>query len=68
YERLEDDRGMAAAWYHLAFIYEALGNLDQAVKLMEKVVSIDVKYGLPKLAENRQYLEQWREKMQGAES
>jgi tetratricopeptide (TPR) repeat protein len=64
YERLRDERGMAAAWHHLAFIYEAQGDLDQAVKIMEKVVTIDVKYGLPKLNENRQHLEQWKKRVQ----
>ena len=68
YERLKDERGIASAWYHLAFIHEAQGRLEQSVKLMEKVVVVDRKYSLPKLAENQALLRAWKKKNQEARS
>jgi tetratricopeptide (TPR) repeat protein len=60
--RLGDERLEAAARYHLAFIHAEQGQFAQAVEMMERVVAIDAKYQLPKLEENRGWLNQWREK------
>jgi tetratricopeptide (TPR) repeat protein len=56
-EQLQDELGMAAAWYHLAGLYEKTGNIEEATRLMTRVVSIDERFGLPKLEENRRRLE-----------
>ena len=44
-------------WYVLASCYEAQGQWSQAVQYLQKVVRIDQKYQLPKLAENTQRLQ-----------
>ncbi len=40
----------------LADCYEAMGRLEQAVQLLERVVEMDRKFGLPKLEENTKRL------------
>jgi tetratricopeptide (TPR) repeat protein len=55
--RLKDELRMGGAWYGLASCYEAQGQWSQAVQYLQKVVRIDQKYQLPKLAENTQRLE-----------
>jgi tetratricopeptide (TPR) repeat protein len=47
---------MGGAWYVLASCYEAQGQWSQAVQYLQKVVRVDQKYQLPKLAENTQRL------------
>ena len=54
--RLKDELRMGGAWYVLASCHEAQGQWSQAVQNLKKVVCIDQKYQLPKLAENTQRL------------
>lgn len=60
YQRLDEELGVAASRYHLAFLCRALGREEAAIRCLEQVVAIDEKYGLPKLSENRRILETWR--------
>jgi tetratricopeptide (TPR) repeat protein len=55
--RLKDELRMGGAWYVLASCYEAQGQWSQAVQYLQKVVRVDQKYQLPKLAENTQRLQ-----------
>jgi tetratricopeptide (TPR) repeat protein len=43
---------MGGAWYILANSHETQGQWHQAIQYLQKVVRIDQKYQLPKLAEN----------------
>ncbi len=56
YAQLHDEMGMAATLYHQAALYEQMDDIESAIRCMEQVVSIDQKYALPKLSENRQRL------------
>jgi len=54
--RLKDELRMGGAWYVLANCHEARGEWKKAVHYLQKVVRVDEKYQLPKLAENTQRL------------
>ena len=54
--RLKDELRMGGAWYLLVSCHEARGELGKAVDYLQKVVRVDEKYQLPKLAENTQRL------------
>jgi tetratricopeptide (TPR) repeat protein len=56
--RLNDDLGMAAAWYNLVAVSERAGALDEAIEFLARVVEVDERYRLPKLEENRNRLNQ----------
>ncbi len=51
-ERLRDELRVGGARYVLAQCYEEMGRLQDAADLLEQVVHMDRKYGLPKLEEN----------------
>ena len=55
-ERLGDELRAGGARYVLAQCYEEMGRLREASRLLELVVDMDRKYGLPKLEENAQRL------------
>ena len=55
--RLKDELRMGGAWYVLASCHEARGEWQQAIHYLQKVVHVDEKYQLPKLAENTQRLQ-----------
>ncbi|MCK6501006.1 MAG: tetratricopeptide repeat protein, partial [Nitrospira sp.] len=59
-ERHRDELRAGGARYVLAQCYEDLGQLQTAVNLLEQVVRMDRKYGLPKLEENTRRLETLR--------
>ncbi len=50
--RLKDELRMGGAWYVLASCLEAQGEWEKAIHYLKKVVKVDEKYQLPKLAEN----------------
>ena len=54
---------MAGACYLLAGIREEEGKVAEAAALLERVVTIDRKYQLPKLEENTRRLEALRERI-----
>lgn len=62
-ERLRDELRMGGAWYVLAGCHEALGHDEETAKFLHRVVRIDRKYGLPKLEENTQRLEVFRQRL-----
>ncbi len=47
----------------LADCYEAMGRLEDAAQLLERVVEMDRKYQLPKLEENTKRLQCLRERL-----
>ena len=51
-ERIDDELRVAGAWYVMVHCYEQLNEIEQAADLLERVVRIDRKFGLPKLKEN----------------
>ena len=55
--RLRDELRMGGAWYVLASCHEAQGQWGKTLHYLRKVVQIDEKYQLPKLAENTQRLQ-----------
>jgi tetratricopeptide (TPR) repeat protein len=55
--RLKDELRMGGAWYVLANCHEAQGEWKKAVQYLQKVVQVDEKYQLPKLAENTKRLQ-----------
>jgi tetratricopeptide (TPR) repeat protein len=55
--RLKDELRMGGAWYVLANCHEAQKEWKKAFHYLQKVVRVDEKYQLPKLAENTQRLE-----------
>ena len=55
--RLKDELRMGGAWYVLASCHEARGEWEKAIHYLQKVVRVDEKYQLPKLAENTQRLQ-----------
>jgi hypothetical protein len=55
--RLKDELRMGGAWYVLASCSEARGEWEKAVQYLQKVVKVDEKYQLPKLAENTERLQ-----------
>ena len=62
-ERLRDELRTGGARYLLAQCYEEMGRLQEASDLLELVVSMDRKYGLPKLEENTQRLKRLRARL-----
>ncbi|NJL17541.1 MAG: tetratricopeptide repeat protein, partial [Nitrospira sp.] len=62
-ERLRDELRTGGARYVLAQCYEEMGRLQDALSLLELVVSMDRKYGLPKLEENTRRLEALRARL-----
>lgn len=62
YAQANNDMGCAATLYHQASLYEVLGRLTEAIRCLERVVAIDERYDLPKLAENREWLSRLRRK------
>lgn len=64
-ERLQDELRVAGAWYVMADCAEKQGDLREAVALLTKVVRIDRKYRLPKLAENTGRLESLKASLEG---
>ncbi|HLG23135.1 MAG TPA: hypothetical protein VI382_09990 [Candidatus Manganitrophaceae bacterium] len=65
YAQLKDEMGCAAALYHQAALYEEQGKIEEAALCLKQVAAIDEKYNLPKLAENKAWLERLREKLKG---
>jgi tetratricopeptide (TPR) repeat protein len=64
--RLKDELRMGGAWYVLANCHEARGEWKKAVHYLQKVVRVDEKYQLPKLAENTQRLEALSARLAGS--
>jgi len=62
-QRLGDELRIGGAWYVLAGYYEEIGNLEQAVTHLERVIRVDRKYGLPKLEENIQRMNALRDRL-----
>jgi hypothetical protein len=62
-ERSRDELRVGGARYLLADCYEAMGRLDEAARLLERVVEMDRKYQLPKLEENRKRLSSLRQRL-----
>ena len=62
-ERSRDELRPAGARYVLADCYEAMGRLEDAAQLLERVVDMDRKYLLPKLEENTKRLQCLRERL-----
>ncbi len=65
-ERSRDELRTGGARYVLADCYEAMGRLDEAARLLERVVEMDRKYQLPKLEENTKRLQALRERLSAA--
>ena len=55
-ERSRDELRVGGARYVLADCFEAMGRLQDAAQLLERVVEMDRKYHLPKLEENTKRL------------
>ena len=51
--QLKDELGYAMTVYHQSFLYEKKDSIQEAVYCLMRVVTIDEKYHLPKLGENR---------------
>jgi tetratricopeptide (TPR) repeat protein len=64
-ERMHDELRIGGAWYLMAECYEKAGQLEEAANLLERVVRVDHKYQLPKLAENTQRLLTLRTRLNG---
>ena len=64
-ERMHDELRIGGAWYLMAECYEKAGQLEEAATLLERVVRVDRKYQLPKLAENTRRLESLRVRLGG---
>ena len=64
-ERMHDELRIGGAWYLMAECYEKAGQLEEAATLLERVVRVDRKYQLPKLAENTQRLHALRARLAG---
>ena len=62
-ERGCDELRTGGARYVLADCYEAMGRLQEAAQLLERVVEMDRKYQLPKLEENTTRLHRLRERL-----
>jgi tetratricopeptide (TPR) repeat protein len=62
-ERSRDELRTGGARYVLADCYEAMGRLEEAAQLLERVVEMDQKYQLPKLEENTKRLHALRERL-----
>jgi tetratricopeptide (TPR) repeat protein len=62
-ERSRDELRTGGARYVLADCYEAMGRLEDAAQLLERVVEMDRKYLLPKLEENTKRLQCLRERL-----
>jgi tetratricopeptide (TPR) repeat protein len=62
YDQLNDEMGCAMTLYHQATLYEDKDDHENAIRCLERVVTIDEKYGLPKLAENKSRLDKLRAK------
>jgi tetratricopeptide (TPR) repeat protein len=62
-ERSLDELRTGGARYLLADCYEAMGRLEEAAQLLERVVEMDRKYQLPKLEENIKRLDALRKRM-----
>jgi len=62
-ERLRDELRMGGAWYVLAGCHETLGHDAEAARLLQRVVRVDRKYGLPKLEENTRRLATLRDRL-----
>lgn len=65
-ERSRDELRAGGARYVLADCYEAMGRLEEAAQLLERVVDMDRRYQLPKLEENTKRLQGLRERLTGA--
>lgn len=65
-ERLRDELRTGGARYVLVQCYEEMGQLQEAADLLEQVVAMDRKYGLPKLEENTQRLMSLRLRLAGS--
>jgi hypothetical protein len=62
-ERSCDELRAGGARYVLADCYEAMGRLQDAAHLLERVVEMDRKYELPKLEENTKRLQRLQERL-----
>jgi tetratricopeptide (TPR) repeat protein len=62
-ERLRDELRTGGARYLLAQCYEEMGRLREASDLLELVVDMDRRYGLPKLEENTLRLKRLRARL-----
>ena len=62
-ERARDELRIGGARYLLADCYEAMGRLEEAAQLLERVVEMDRKYQLPKLEENTKRLRALHERL-----
>jgi tetratricopeptide (TPR) repeat protein len=65
-ERSRDELRTGGARYVLADCYEAMGRLEEAAQLLERVVDMDQKYQLPKLEENTKRLQSLRQRLSTA--
>jgi len=64
-ERMHDELRIGGAWYLMAECYEQGGHLEEAADLLARVVRVDEKYQLPKLAENTKRLDALRRRLEG---
>jgi hypothetical protein len=62
-ERVRDELRTGGARYVLAQCYEETGRLSDAADLLDLVVQMDRKYGLPKLEENMKRLQTLRTRL-----
>jgi tetratricopeptide (TPR) repeat protein len=63
-ERMRDELRIGGAWYLMAECFERSDRLQEAADLLERVVQVDRKYRLPKLAENTKRLEALRARLE----
>lgn len=63
-ERARDELRTGGARYVLAQCYEDMGRFQEAADLLDLVVTMDRKYGLPKLQENTERLQQLRTRLE----
>ncbi|HSG05004.1 MAG TPA: hypothetical protein VLB09_01270, partial [Nitrospiria bacterium] len=63
FSHLRNELGCAMTLYHQAGLYEKLGDMKSAADCLVRVVAIDEKYSLPKLAENRKRLSELRSRL-----
>ncbi len=62
YEQMKDELGCAATRYHQVALHEKEQNLEAAIQCLKEVVTIDVKFQLPKLQQNKTRLKKLQNK------
>ena len=63
-EELGDVVGMSIRMFNLALLCEDQGRLNEALPLLERVVEIDERVGLPDLEQDRRVLERVQGKLE----